>query len=315
MKLGRDPFFYLCIIIVQSIAFGCQQPGFQILEESQSNQRLLGQDDPQPNYPATQPSPLPGNSTDSVPPIPAPRLDSKPTSGRGGVTGLQTGRCNNQRAYQVYVPASYNESQPTPIVVAMHGAGDTHTNFASVVLGTGWQALSEQQGFIVLIPSHTNQNRRSFLHFNSNMSLNTGATQAEGLSLLDCIYYGVGSRYNIETHQIYWMGFSEGASFTAYLASYLSKQLRGVAIFGGSAPRVSSVITRRLPIYFLSGTGDFNYSGIVTQSETWVSHPHQRQFVNAGHSFVQLNNLVRPSVVWQWLRANQSPEPVESQFR
>jgi len=307
--------FYFCLLMNHFFIVGCQNFGFEINPSEFEIQTSLNMHDDASSTPVqidqnyNQENIQPRQRTPSV------SLDTNPTKGFGGSSGYSRGQCGDGRAYQIYVPKSYQPSRAAALIVAMHGAGDTYSNFASVVLQTGWGLLSEQQGFIVMIPDHTNPTRRSFLHFNSNMSLNVAETQKEGRNLLDCIYYGVGSRYNIETHQIYWMGFSEGASFTAYMANFLSEQLRGVIIYGGSAPRLANVIKRKIPIYFISGIHDYNYNGILEQSATWSGHIHQRQFLNAGHSFVQLNSLVTPSHVWQWFQSHKVLESVRSDFR
>ncbi|MHC4781116.1 MAG: PKD domain-containing protein, partial [Planctomycetota bacterium] len=48
----------------------------------------------------------------------------KPTNGSGGATGSVTGTYNG-RSFRLWVPASYSDSSPVPIVVGMHGLGDT----------------------------------------------------------------------------------------------------------------------------------------------------------------------------------------------
>ncbi len=255
-----------------------------------------------------------GAPEDSSSSVEAPESTSSrlPTGGRGGQTGWSNGQCSD-RNYQIYVPASYSSTRAAPLIAAMHGAGDSFQNFAQGLAQAGWMTLAEREGFLLLIPDHTNGTRRSFLHFNQDFSLNIQATLSEGRSLLDCIYYGVGSRYNIETTQIYWMGFSEGASFTNFMANDLSLRLRAVAVYAGASGKFNRSIPRKIPLFYVSGTGDFNYQGIVQASAEWTDHPHRREFVSATHSFAQLNSRVSPESLWTWLN-NVPAEPVVSGY-
>lgn len=237
---------------------------------------------------------------------------SRPSQGSGGALGNTTGTCGS-RNYALHVPASYNPREPIPIVVAMHGLGDSFQNFNAVAAGAGWHQAADQKKFIYMTPASTNPNRASFLYFNSDNSANWTSIRSEMTSLLDCIYHGVGAKYNIETLKIYWIGFSEGASFTNVAANYLSKEIKAVAIYGGSAPRMAAEVKRLIPIYYLAGTADFNYSAIVQQSGGWSSHPHIFNWVGASHSFSTLNMLASPSIVYDWL-SNIAAEPVQSGY-
>ena len=237
---------------------------------------------------------------------------SRPTNGAGGATGNSTGTCGS-RNYALHVPANYNASQAIPIVVAMYGLGDDYQNFNSVAASLGWHSTADQQKFIFMVPASTNPDRQSFLHFNPDMSPDWAGIRNEMTTLLDCVYHGVGSKYNIETMKIYWIGFSEGASFTNVAASYLSKEIRAVGIYGGSAPRLTAEIHRLIPLYYLAGTSDFNYNAITQQSADWSAHPHVYNWVSATHSFSQLNSLVPPTTVWTWM-STVAAEPVQSGY-
>ncbi len=310
----------LLFFITALMGFSCQNSGFQLSDKALNNQlsepppTLNEPADPLPEEPANPSDPSdPADPTDPVTP-PAP-VDSKPTGGQGGGLGYRSGQCSNGREYIIYAPTGYNPQKPAPLLLAMHGLGDNFNNFANVVNQEGWKTLADKKGFLLMIPAHTNQIRKSFMHYDSNMSFNASATVAEGKSLLDCVYYGVGSYYNIETQQIYWMGFSEGATFSNYMANFLSGQIRAVAAYAGSAPRNSDIVTRRIPIYYIAGTSDYNFGPIQAQSQQWSSHPIKRDFVNAGHDLLRLDDLVSPEVVWDWLSQTPSPDPVKSEFR
>ena len=102
----------------------------------------------------------------------------------------------NGRAYRLWVPTGINDSVPCPIVVGMHGLGDTYTNFYNVACAVGWQASANARNYILMVPDHKNATRASFLHF-SGSTFDWSATQTEMNDLLNCIYYGVGANYKL----------------------------------------------------------------------------------------------------------------------
>lgn len=258
------------------------------------------------------PTPEPTPTPPTPPPTEPGAGDSKPTNGTGGTKGNVAATCTG-RDVALHVPPNYQDSRPTAIVVAMHGLGDNIQNFNSVAAYVGWHKLADEKNFIFMVPSSRNPDRKSFLYFNTDGTANTRAIRDEGESLLNCIYREVGRKYNIETKEIHWIGFSEGASFTAFMANYLSNELKAVGIYGGSAPRIASAVQRQLPVYFLTGKQDFNYDAIVSQSAQWTSHPNTRNFVQASHSFIELNTLVSPRTVYDFMSQTAS-SPVQSSF-
>lgn len=305
------PFSKTLVAIQMLIAVfmvGCGQSSFvaasldgpmKDLTPTSTEQPVENPENPQPTPP---PPPSPENPTKA----------SKPTNGRGGAKGNIQESCPG-RNVALHVPSNYSESRPTAIVVAMHGLGDTYQNFNAGGAYAGWHSLAAEKNFIYMVPSSRNPNRQSFLYFNADNSPNVSAIVDEAESLLECIYKNIGAKYNIETNEIYWIGFSEGASFTAFVSNYLSQRLKAVAIYGGSAPRNQSIIKRNLPIYFLTGTSDYSYDAIRSQSGQWTSHPHVRNFVQASHSFSQLNARVSPREVFEFL-SKTTASPVESGF-
>jgi PKD repeat protein len=229
--------------------------------------------------------------------------NSKPTNGSGGGTGTVSGSYNN-RSYRLYVPSSYSDSSPIPVVAAMHGLGDTYTNFFNVCTAYGWKTAADTHGFILMAPAHKNSTRASFLHF-SGSTFDPTATKAEMSDIINCIYYGVGASYNVETTEIYFMGFSEGGTFTAMAAYWFSKELHACAPYAGCITGKSFPLARKIPVYHVCGTGDYSYSQIVSGQQEWANagHPNKKSWVSGvGHSFTGLcTSGPSPSSVYQWM--------------
>ncbi|MHC4779380.1 MAG: alpha/beta hydrolase family protein, partial [Planctomycetota bacterium] len=167
-----------------------------------------------------------------------------------------------------------------------------------------WQSAADGQGFILLIPGHTNTTRASFLHFNGS-TFDANATVAEMNSLLQCIYFGVGANYNVQTTEIYWFGFSEGGTFTDIAAYFLSQELHACAPYAGCLSGKTFPRSRQIPVYSICGTQDYSYSQITAAHQEWVNggHPTQSSWVSGvGHSFMGLcTSGPSPSAVYQWM--------------
>ena len=240
---------------------------------------------------------------------------SVPTNGSGGPMGNHAFTYNS-RDYALHVPTTYSSSTPTPIVVAMHGYGDDYVNFFNVCGAAGWLSVADNNNFIFMVPETKNPSRASFLYF-SGSSFDAASTRAEMDDLLDCIYYGVGADYNIETTEIYWIGFSEGAVFTVYAAYVHSQELHAAASYAGAITGLSLPATRLIPMYFICGTADSGYQGAVDTYNAWTNagHPTNHSWVNGvGHSFLDLNSYgPSPASVYQWL-STVACQPVVSGY-
>lgn len=238
------------------------------------------------------------------------------TGGSGGAKGTVSATCG-ARSYMLHVPASYNQNKPAPLVAAMHGYGDTYQNFFAVAKYAGWAAAADAAGFIFMVPNHQNTTRQSFLHLKGT-SLDAAGTQTEMKSLLQCIYNQVGAKYNLDTTAIYWVGFSEGATFSVYAAYVLHKELRAIAPYAGAVSGLPLPTPRKIPVYFICGAQDSSYASVAQSYQAWTSagHPGKSSWVaGVGHKFSSLNlQGVKPGAVYQWMSTVKS-DPVISGYK
>ena len=67
----------------------------------------------------------------------------------------RTLRVNGEdRAYLLYVPASWRGGQPAPLVLVFHGGGGRGSGIAP---HTGFSRLAEREGFVVVYPDGLNR--------------------------------------------------------------------------------------------------------------------------------------------------------------
>ena len=141
----------------------------------------------------------------------------EPSMGAGGMKGLQslTAPSYPQIPASLYVPSSYDDADPIPLLVALHGSGDTAANFMGL-----WQSVAETYGFIVLVPESVS----------NGASWNTGTDPPVWVELFDAL----DASYNIDKCRVYLTGFSAGAHVTYYIGLYNTDYFAGLGAQAGS---------------------------------------------------------------------------------
>lgn len=241
-----------------------------------------------------------------------------PTNGSGGSTGTVDGSYQG-RSYRLHVPSSYSSSTPMPLVIALHGMGDTWTNFHSILGAYGWTSAANTNGFILMTPQHLNSTRASFLHLTGTGALDSQGTSDEIVGVINAAYYGAGATHNIQTEKIYVIGFSEGAVVTDLAAYWYNEEIRAVAPYAGGITGKPLPVTRDIPVYGICGTSDSGFSGAQAALGEWTSggHTTNSSWVSGiGHSFSGLcTSGPSPSSVYQWLSSASFSTPVVSAYQ
>lgn len=149
------------------------------------------------------------------------------------------------RRVRLHVPA--NAYRPRPLVIALHGAGETGADFAR---DTGFSRLADREHFLVAYPSASGP------HAFWNMSgVVPGApddveeieTSVDQLERVACIDHA----------RVFVTGVSNGGGMAARLACEASERLAGVAaVAGGYSALPPCKPERPLPVLEIHGTGD-----------------------------------------------------------
>ena len=152
---------------------------------------------------------------DAAPPTPAPCPALAP-----GDHTLSIDTPEGQR--QVFLHAPRGATRPRPLVIALHGAGETGSDFAN---DTGFSRLADREGFLVAYPSAGGPN--SFWNLTGQAP---GASDVEALerSLDELEAAGC-----VDRARVFVTGVSNGGGMTARLACDLSERLAGAASVAG----------------------------------------------------------------------------------
>lgn len=200
-----------------------------------------------------------------------------------------------QRTYTLHVPKSYRSAQAMPLVVVFHGYGGQGKNLAQ---STGFNALADQQGFIVAYPDGIDRRWR----------IATGEDVTFTAELISQLQH----RGAIDPHRTYVAGISNGGFLVQQLACQLPDRITAFASVVATLPSdLQSSCRPSAPISMLmmNGTDDPKvpwtggvrpYGSILSVPETvrfWQRHnqcstPAKVQVLN---SRVQIDRASCPS--------------------
>jgi polyhydroxybutyrate depolymerase len=150
-------------------------------------------------------------------------------------------------ARQVFLHAPRGAYEPRPLVIALHGAGETGQDFAS---DTGFSRLADRENFLVAYPSAGSANA----FWNMSGSVPGGSNDVEVIERsLDQLEAAV----CVDPARVFVTGVSNGAGMTARLGCELSERLAGVAsVAGGYRALPPCKPERPLPVLEIHGTAD-----------------------------------------------------------
>ncbi|MES1240424.1 MAG: PHB depolymerase family esterase [Acidobacteriota bacterium] len=194
-----------------------------------------------------------------------------------------------RREYLLYVPSSYDRSQPAPLVISLHGGGGWPAHQRDT---SGWNRLAESQGFLVVYPAGSGAPRA--------WSVDHGTGLQDDVRFISELIDTLEAAYNIDPARIYANGLSNGAGMAFVLSCTLSDRIAAVGMVAAaySLPWSWCTDPRPVPMITFHGTSD-------------ALTPY-----HGGRSPVFPDSLVLPDIpTWtsNWARRNQcGPNPVES---
>lgn len=168
------------------------------------------------------------------------------------------------REYFVHVPQKYNKSNAVPVVLMLHGTAQSGEQFYNI---SGWTEVGETENLITVFPTAMvqciidegkQQNVTKWSSYTEGFTFCTGVTPKDDLKFLNQVIDEIEGRFNVEKHQIYVVGFSNGSSMSARLGIEYSERL---AAFVGHLGVTPPVLPKRLiPNLWQEGTDDPHYT-------------------------------------------------------
>jgi polyhydroxybutyrate depolymerase len=157
----------------------------------------------------------------------------------------------HDRTYWVFAPATLDHANPAPLVLWLHGTGET-------VPGEDWRssglgALAQQRGFIVVFPQAYGYARQW------NAGVCCGDANTEGIddvAFIARVIDAVASEYPIDADRVYVGGFSMGGTMVNRLACDLADRFAAIATVPGTFYAATCRPARPVSIIALHGTAD-----------------------------------------------------------
>jgi polyhydroxybutyrate depolymerase len=152
----------------------------------------------------------------------------------------------SQGAREVRVHAPRGAYRPRPLVIALHGAGETGAEFAE---DTGFSRLADREGFLVAYPSAGGPN--------AFWNISGQALAPDDVEPLERSLDSLEAAACVDAARVFVTGVSNGGGMTARLACVFAERLAGVAsVAGGYRSLPPCKPDRPLPVLEIHGTGD-----------------------------------------------------------
>ena len=155
------------------------------------------------------------------------------------------------REYILHVPAGYDRTKPTPLVISMHGA----ENWPSFQMNlTQWNKAADEHGFIVVYPAGEGGGPKIW-----QMRGYRTPSRMPDVMFISELIDTLEATYNIDPAMIFANGLSNGGGMTYLLSCTLSNR---IAAFGPVAPALTLPAdftcpdSRPAPMIAFHGTAD-----------------------------------------------------------
>lgn len=127
------------------------------------------------------------------------------------------------RTYEIYVPASYDGSSATPLLLSFHGgSGTSDDQIALDKLST----IADAENFLVVYPQALGDPNDG----GSTNWIHKDPTTVDDVFFVDALIDELDSNYEIDANRIYACGYSLGGEFTFELACRLNNKIAAVAV-------------------------------------------------------------------------------------
>lgn len=157
------------------------------------------------------------------------------------------------RSYIVHAGPKYDPKQPTPVVLAFHGAW---TNAPLMALSTGISVKADQAGFLAVYPNGTGDNNL-FLFWNSGGYHGPGAERLpDDVAFVKAILDDLSKAARVDPKRIYATGISNGGMMCYRLAAELSDRIAAIAPVAGTMAVEKCQPRRPVPVIHFHGTED-----------------------------------------------------------
>lgn len=162
------------------------------------------------------------------------------------------------RRYRLYVPSALQVTSRVPLMIALHGALGSSSQFQS---NSGFNELAEANGFIVAYPDGIGNlpDESGFQTWNAGSCCGPAQSKAvDDVHFIDQLIDTISLSYPIDPTRVYAAGHSNGAMLSYRLACELSSKIVAIGIQAGSPGVESCPAPNAVSMLHIHGTADLN---------------------------------------------------------
>jgi polyhydroxybutyrate depolymerase len=146
-----------------------------------------------------------------------------------GLNNISTTFDNLSRSYHIYVPASYSDTEPIPILFNLHGGASTAIGYLNSI--GNMRPIADTANFIIIYPqATTDSSGNPTWHLGGE---NSKSTSVDDVGFVSHIIDEVSSIYSVDLERVYVTGFSNGGYLAYEIACLLSNKIAGIGSVAG----------------------------------------------------------------------------------
>lgn len=204
-----------------------------------------------------------------------------------------------ERTYRMHVPPSYNGKTPMPLVVLLHGHGQTGEEIAR---HTKMNDLADREGFIAVYPdARAWAGREEWRAWDTDNGLIPPGSHANDVGFLRNIIESTEKNLAIDPKRIFLTGLSNGGMMAFRAAGELSDKVAAIAVVSGAMSGIEPPPKLPISVLNIHGTEDeiVPYEGLknVPASLTAVGLPKFKPMDYATKFWVEQNKITNPAIV------------------
>jgi len=208
-----------------------------------------------------------------------------------------------KRFYEIHVPPQYNKTNPTPVVINLHGGGGSPSQQRH---DSQMDKVSDANGFIVVYPAGTPATKiqEKFLVWNGGTYCGGVAVRnnIDDVGFINFLISDLSTIFNIDQKRIYTTGYSQGGFMCYKLAFELSDKIAAIAPVEAvlSDPPSSTYKPKRpISVIHFHGKEDKNVpyeGGVGEKAKEKISRPSVKDTIKY---FVEFNKCSSQPKVFQ----------------